>query len=107
MEAGTFSETLAKFYQSTQCNSSETINLHSSIKHAILGGPTIRPQCCAVANLTGASSWKTSNIVYFQYSAVHGFWPVEESTKLVDEPTGRGEVAKGRCLFARNFSVTR
>jgi hypothetical protein len=28
--------------------------------------------------------------VYVQYNAVHGFWPVE-STKLADEPTGRGE----------------
>jgi hypothetical protein len=45
--------------------------------------------------------------VYVQYSALHGFWPVEESTKLVDEPTGRGEVAKGGCSFAWNFSVTR
>ena len=42
-----------------------------------------------------------------RYSAVHGFWPVEELAKLADEPTGRCEVAKSGCLFAWNFSVTR
>ena len=35
------------------------------------------------------------------------FWPVEELTKLADEPTGRGEVAKGGCSFAWNFGATR
>jgi hypothetical protein len=38
------------------------------------------------------------------YSAVHGFWPVEE---LADKPTGCGEVSRGGCLFAWNFSVIR
>ena len=37
------------------------------------------------------------------YSAVLGFCPVEE---LADGPTGCGEVARGGCLFARNFSLT-
>jgi hypothetical protein len=32
MEAGTSSETLAKFYHSTQCNISEANNLRFSIK---------------------------------------------------------------------------
>jgi hypothetical protein len=27
--------------------------------------------------------------------------------ELADGPTRRGEVANGRCLFARNLSVTR
>jgi len=39
-----------------------------------------------------------------RYSAVQGFWPVEE---LADGPTGRGEVARGVCSFAWNFSMTR
>jgi hypothetical protein len=38
---------------------------------------------------------------------VHGFWPVEETVDLADGPTGGGEVARGWCLFAWNFSVTR
>ena len=42
-----------------------------------------------------------------RYSAVHGFWPVEELAELADGPTGRGEVARGGCLFAWNISVTR
>jgi len=29
------------------------------------------------------------------YSAVHGFWPVEELAELADGPAGCGEVAKG------------
>ena len=40
------------------------------------------------------------------YSAVHGFWSVE-LTEPVTEPTGCGEVARGGCLFACNFSVTK
>ena len=70
MEAGTSSETLAKFYQSTQCNISKAKNLHPSIKLATLGGPNIRSQCCAVDNLTGVSSWKTSNMVPCTFSIV-------------------------------------
>jgi hypothetical protein len=34
-------------------------------------------------------------------------WPVEELAGLADEPSGNGEVARGECLFASNFSVTR
>ena len=40
------------------------------------------------------------------YSAVHSFWSVEMLAKLADGPTGCGEVARGGCLFARNFGVT-
>jgi hypothetical protein len=42
-----------------------------------------------------------------QYSAIHGFWPVEELSELAEGPTGCGEVARGGCLFACNFRVTR
>ena len=38
------------------------------------------------------------------YSTLLLLWPVEE---LADEPSGDGEVARGECLFAWNFSVTR
>jgi hypothetical protein len=31
---------------------------------------------------------------------------VEESAELADEPSGCGEVARGRCSFAWNFTVT-
>ena len=41
------------------------------------------------------------------YSAVRGFWPAEELAVLADGPTGCGEVARGGCLFAWNFSVSR
>ena len=40
-------------------------------------------------------------------SAVHGFWPADEFVDLADGPTGCGEVARGGCLCALNFSVTR
>ena len=40
-------------------------------------------------------------------SAVHGFWPADEFVDLADGPTGCGEVARGGCLCAWNFSVTR
>jgi hypothetical protein len=43
----------------------------------------------------------------YVYSAVHGFWLVKELVKLADRHPGCSEVARGRCLFARNFSVTR
>jgi hypothetical protein len=43
----------------------------------------------------------------FFYSTVHGFWPVEVLAELADGPTGCGEVARGGCLFAWNFSVIR
>jgi hypothetical protein len=39
------------------------------------------------------------------YSAVHGFWPVEELAELAEGPTVCGEVGKNGCLFAWNFSV--
>ena len=38
---------------------------------------------------------------------MHGFWSVEETADLADGPTRAGEVARGGCLFAWNFSVTR
>jgi hypothetical protein len=38
---------------------------------------------------------------------VHGFWPVEELAELADGPIEYGEVVRGGCLFAWNFSVTR
>ena len=41
------------------------------------------------------------------YSAVHVSWPVEDLTELAVGPTGCGEVARGGCSFAFNFSVTR
>ena len=41
------------------------------------------------------------------YSTWFHFWPVEELAQLADGPTGRGEMARGGCLFAWNFSVTR
>ena len=40
-----------------------------------------------------------------QYSA--WFCLLEDLAELADEPTGFGEVARGGCLFAWNFSVTR
>jgi len=45
-------------------------------------------------------------VKYRVYSAVHGFRPVELA-ELADRPTGCGEDARGGCLFAWNFSVTR
>lgn len=41
------------------------------------------------------------------YSAVNGFWPVEEFAELTDGSTGCGEVAWGGYLFAWNFWVIR
>jgi len=38
---------------------------------------------------------------------MHGFWPLEEIAELADGPTGCTEVARGGCLFAWNFSVSR
>jgi len=43
----------------------------------------------------------------YVYSAVHGFWPAEVLAELAEVPTGCGEVARGGCLFAWNFRVTR
>ena len=40
------------------------------------------------------------------YSTLRRFRPVEESAELADGPSGCGEVARGGCLFAWNFSVT-
>ena len=34
-------------------------------------------------------------------------WPVEELAKLAVGPTGCGKVARGGCLLAWNFRVTR
>jgi len=41
------------------------------------------------------------------YSAVNGFWPVEELAEVADGSTGCGEMARAGCSFAWNFSVTR
>jgi hypothetical protein len=38
---------------------------------------------------------------------MHGFWPAEELAELADGPIGSAEVARGGCLFAWNFSVSR
>ena len=38
---------------------------------------------------------------------MHGFWLVEVLAKLANGPTGCGEVARGGCTFAWNFSVIR
>ena len=38
---------------------------------------------------------------------MNGFWHVEESAEQADVSTESGEVARGGCLFAWNFSVTR
>jgi hypothetical protein len=40
------------------------------------------------------------------YSTLRRFRPVEESAELADEPSGYGEVTRGGCLSAWNFSVT-
>lgn len=41
------------------------------------------------------------------YSAVNGFWPMEDFAELANGPTLCGEVARSGCLFAWNFWVTR
>jgi hypothetical protein len=38
---------------------------------------------------------------------VHGFQPVEELAELADGPSGCGEMVRGGCVFACNFSLTR
>ena len=43
----------------------------------------------------------------YGYSAVHGFWPVEETAELAAGPTGCGDLARGGCSFACNFNATR
>ena len=43
---------------------------------------------------------------HFIRSAMHGFGPVVLA-ELADGPTGCGEVARGGCIFACNFSVKR
>ena len=40
-------------------------------------------------------------------NVVQSFWPVEELEELADGPTVYAEVARGGCLFAWNFSLTR
>ena len=42
-----------------------------------------------------------------RYGTLLLFCPVEDNTELADGPTGSGQVARGGCLFAWNFSVTR
>ena len=34
-------------------------------------------------------------------------WPLKELAELADGPAGCGELARGGCLFASNFSATR
>ena len=41
------------------------------------------------------------------YSTLLRFWPVKDFAELANWPTGSREVARGGCLFAWNFSVTR
>jgi hypothetical protein len=38
-------------------------------------------------------------------TAVYGFWPAEVLAELADERTGCGEMARGGCSFAWNFSM--
>lgn len=40
------------------------------------------------------------------YSTLQGFWPADELEELTDGPTECGEVARGGCAYAWNFSVT-
>jgi hypothetical protein len=51
------------------------------------------------------------NIIVFMelvyYSSLHCFWPLEELAELPEGPTVCHEVARGGCLLACNFSVTR
>lgn len=42
-----------------------------------------------------------------QYSAVHSFWSVKQLVELAEGSNGSGKVARGRCSFAWNFSVTK
>jgi len=42
-----------------------------------------------------------------QYSTLHHFRPVDFLAELADGRAGCGEVARGGCVFTRNFSVTR
>jgi len=51
--------------------------------------------------------WGGTKEAHTPYSAVHGFWPMEEIMELADGPTGCGEVVRGGGLFACNFRVTR
>ena len=39
------------------------------------------------------------------YSAVHGFWPVERLEEPADGPTGRGDVTRGGCLLLGTVSL--
>jgi hypothetical protein len=45
--------------------------------------------------------------MFQEHSAVYDFWLVENLVGLADKSTGYGEVARGGCLFAWKFSVTR
>jgi hypothetical protein len=38
---------------------------------------------------------------------VRSFWPAQELAELADGPAYCGEVARGGCLFAWNFNVTK
>jgi len=46
--------------------------------------------------------WSSWQYTVLRYSAVHGFWSVEE---LADSLTDCGEVARGGCLVAGYFNV--
>jgi hypothetical protein len=46
-------------------------------------------------------------LLFGRYSALNGFWPVEDLAELADGPSWRGAMARGGCLFAWNFSVTK
>jgi len=52
-----------------------------------------------------STSFRFSLNMTVQYAAT--FWPVVDSAELADGPTGCGEMARGRRLFACNFSVTK
>jgi len=44
---------------------------------------------------------------YHITSTLLRIWQVEDLAELADGPTGCGKVARGECLFAWNFRVTR
>jgi hypothetical protein len=56
-----------------------------------------------VLSIMGAFAKCTRSLHYS--TALRHFRPVEELPELADGPSGCGEVARGGCLFAWNFSV--
>jgi hypothetical protein len=46
------------------------------------------------------------SLLFGMYSALHGFWRVEDLAELANGPSWCDAVARGGCLFDWNFSVT-